>query len=194
MIKRYTHKVAYEFKPILTLILYIMYGEHSLDVLIALLIAVEHIIINRYQRCLPVVGIYHIGLEVDIAQQFQHCTGEEYKSLGIVIKAVHTVSCEVIFVIQQIIGHSVLHTHENSAVLIAPCHGHGEIRYIVEPVFKFLPDAAIKRQYHTAVLAQCIECRRQRTCNVCKSSRCGIRQTLTCCIKYFHSITLLLNK
>ena len=73
MVKRYPHYIVDKLKAVSALILDIMDSEHGLYVLIALLIAIEDIIVNRHQSRLPVIGIYYLRLEVDISDKLEHC-------------------------------------------------------------------------------------------------------------------------
>ena len=161
MIKRDTHKIIYKLQTILSLILDIVDSEYSFYILIALLITIKYVIIYRYKSRLPIISVDDIRLEVDISQQFKHSTGEEDKSLCVIIKSVQTVSHKVIFIIEKIICNAVFNAHKNSAVLISPCYGNGKVSHIGKPVFKFLLYAAVIRYHNSAVVSLCIYSRRK---------------------------------
>ena len=159
-----------------------MNGKYCLDILIAALIAVENIVVNGNEGCLPVVSVDHLRLEVDVSQQLEHRAREEYVSLSVVVKAVKTVSCEVVFVIKQVICNAVYHRGEYAAVLISPCNRHGEIGEVAALIFQLLLYLSVVGYYHAAVVALFIDSAWQRACYVCKSARSYKRQSLAGCI------------
>ena len=146
---------------VLALILDIVDSEHGLDILIAVLIFVVGLIINWNKGGLPVVAVYYLRLPVDVPDKLHYRTGEENKALAVVIEAVKTVSCVVIFVIQQIICHVVCMTLENAAVLLSPANVNGEVHKESQVLAKLGLYAFIKGQNYTAVMACLAQSRRK---------------------------------
>ena len=117
-----------------------------------MLIFVVGLIINGNKGGLPVVAVYYLRLPVDVPDKLHYRTGEENKALAVVIEAVKTVSCVVIFVIQQIICHVVCMTLENAAVLLSPANVNGEVHKESQVLAKLGLYAFIKGQNYTAVM------------------------------------------
>ena len=69
-----------------------MDSVYDLDTAVSLLILIIYIVINRYQRCLPVIAVYYIRSKLYILQHFKNCSVKKDESLTVVIEAVKTVS------------------------------------------------------------------------------------------------------
>ena len=165
---------------VLALILYIVDREQALDIVIPAVVRIEKIIVNGYKRCLPVVAVDYIRLEVYVRQHFKARSREERKTLRVIIEAIKTVTLEVVFIVDEIVENAVIASLENAAVLVAPRYRNGKARYVVHRVAKALRDIAVKRHYNAAANHSLAESLRQRACNISQSARCSKGLCFTC--------------
>lgn len=108
----------------------------------------------------------YIGLKVDIRYHLKHRAREECKSLGVVIIAVNSVALKIILIIQKIIDNAIVLSLKNSAILPAPCHGHGYARDKRHGIFKLLLNAVIERHNNAAPYKTFPESLRQTACHI----------------------------
>jgi hypothetical protein len=177
VIHRYAQYLIEYFHAVFALILDIMDSEYGFDVVVTVLIFIEHVIVNGNKRGLPVVAVDYLGLPADVLKHFHYSTGQEHKALTVIIKAVETVSAEVVFVVQQIVYNTVHLALEHAAVLSAPAHVNGKVGDKFEGRTKLRLNVFVQGKNHAAVLSGIIESAGKRTRNVGKSARSGIRNS-----------------
>ena len=157
---------------VLALVGNVVDGEHRLDAVELIQMAVVQVQIHGHQSSLPVVAVDDVRGEVDVEQGLQHGTGEEGEAL---VKAVETAALEVILVVEEVVGHAVHFSLEQAAVLAAPAHGNG----VVGHIFQHLAVLQVTVQRHDnagvhAVLDQCLgQCTGHvgQTAGLCKGIR-----------------------
>ena len=186
---RNTDALGVDLPAVLALILDVVDGKEGLDVVVPRILAVEEIVVDGYQRCLPVVGVDEIGMEVDVGEHLEDGAGEERKSLGVIIEAVQLISLEVILVVDEVVGTIVPACPEQTAVLMSPCDRNGEVGDEVHLAFELIGNGAVQRHNDTAVMTLAAHGMGQRTCYVGKTAAARKRIRFARAIKDFHIVT-----
>ncbi len=137
---------------VFALILDVMDGEQRLDIVIPRVLGIEQIVVYGNQRCLPVVGVDEVGMEVDVGEHLEDRAREERIALGVVIEAVQLVALEIILVVDKIIGAVIPASPEETAVLVSPRNRNGEVGDEIHLAFQLIGDRAIKRHDDSAVM------------------------------------------
>ena len=109
--------------------------------------------IDGSQGGLPVIGVDHIGVPVQVGGGLHHGTGEEGETLGVVIVAVETGALEVVLVIHEIIGHAVPLELKDAAIGRAPGQDHVEIEEIGHLVAPLLADSLVEGEDDAHIMA-----------------------------------------
>ena len=178
MVVRNTQHIPGDVQAMLTLILDVVDGEHGFDVLIESIVTVEFIQVNRSHCGLPVVAVENINFKVDVFDQFHSSFGVECKTFRIIVVAVETVSLEVVFVVQEVVGHAVIVCGVNTAVLISPSQSHVEIAEEFHFFAPFFFDVAVERQNNAAVMTQSCQSVWQGACYISQTAGCDERSCL----------------
>ena len=160
---------------VLALVGNVVDGEHRLDAVELIQMAVVQVQVHGHQSSLPVVAVDDVRGEVDVEQGLQHGTGEEGEALAVIVKAVEAAALEVILVVEEVVGHAVHFSLEQATVLAAPAHGNG----VVGHIFQHLAVLQVTVQRHDnagvhAVLDQCLgQCTGHvgQTAGLCKGIR-----------------------
>ena len=181
------HQLVEHFLAVLALVLDVVDGEYGMDVLIALLILVENLVVHRDHGSLPVVGVNDVRLEVDTADHFQHCTAVEYKPLTVIIEAVDAVSAEVVLIVDKIIGHTLVNAGENAAVLLPPGNVHGNIGQKGQRSTHFRRNALVQGDHDQTVMSLFHNSGGQRAGNIRQTAGRYIGQCLTGCKQNIHT-------
>ena len=147
---RYAEHIFQNFHAVFALILDIVDGKDRFDGLIPLLSGIKQSLVYGNERGLPIIGVYDIGLKIDVFDHFEHGAGKESEPLRIVVMTVKTCSLEIVLIIEQIVDHAVVLGFKHTAVLTAPCHRNGEAGQEGHPLSQLLRDRFIQRQHYTA--------------------------------------------
>ena len=174
MIRGDSHQLCDDLFAVYALILDVVNGIENADVLVFLMILVEHPIENGNHCGLPVVAVDDVRLPAQFRQNLQHGTGEEDEAFAVIVEAVHAVPHEVIRVVQQVIGDAAHSDGIDTAVLLAPAHLHVDVLEEGHPVADFRRDGTVQRQNHTAVHVLFLaECSGKRADHIGESAGCG---------------------
>ena len=127
---------------------------------------------RRNHSRLPVVEVQHIRHEADARQHLENGLAEIGKALALggIEVAIDVIPAEVIFIIDEIIGHARVHKPFHTAVLAAPAEAHDEIAHMLALRPVFLLDGLVKRQHDARVRAIPAKLRRQRARHVRKAA------------------------
>jgi len=150
---------------VLALVGNVVDGEHRLDAVELIQMAVVQVQVHGHQSSLPVVAVDDVRGEVDVEQSLQHSTGEEGETLAVIVE---TAALEVILVVEEVVGHAVHFSLEQAAVLAAPAHRHR----VVGNVLQLIPELQIAVQRHndTGVHAVLHQGFGQGTGHVCQTT------------------------
>ena len=129
---------------VLALVGNVVDGEHRLDAVELIQMAVVQVQVHGHQSSLPVVAVDDVRGEVDVEQGLQHGTGEEGETLAVIVKAVEAAALEVILVVEEVVGHTIDLSLEQAAVLAAPAHGDR----VVGNVFQLIAELQVAIQRH----------------------------------------------
>ena len=168
--RRNTDALGVDLPAILTLILDVVDGEQALDVVVPRSVRIEQIVINRNKRCLPVVGVDNIGMEVDIGQHLKDRAREERKALCVVIVTVKGAALEVILVVDEVVGAVIPARPEQTAVLMSPCNRDCKVGDEVQLVSEILRNGAVERNNDTAILTFSAKGMRKAAGYVCQTA------------------------
>ena len=97
----------------------------------------------------PVVTMDNVGDKAQKRQHFKDGSGEESKSFSVVVVAVDTLSFEVVFVVDKVIGYAVIFLFEDTAILSSPTERHVGIAHVFHSVVEVCRDIRIKGQDYT---------------------------------------------
>ena len=171
-------------QTVLALIGDVVDGEHRLDTVELVQMAVVQVQIDRGQCGLPVVAVDDVRLKVGVEQHLQNGTGKEGKALAIIVEAVQAAALEVILVVDKVVGHTVPVRLEQAAVLAAPAHRNAEVGDILQLVLEL--QIAVQRHDHAAVNSVMDKRFRQSTGNVRQTAGFSKGRSLAGCVKNFH--------
>ena len=165
-----------------------MDGEHRLDAVELVQVAVVQVQVDGGQRGLPVVAVDDVRLKVGVEQHLQNGAGKEGEPFAVVIEAVQAAALEVILVVDKVEGDAVVFRLEQAAVLAAPAHRHAEVGDIGQPVAEF--QVAIQRHDHTAVDAVAHQSLGQGAGHIGQAAGFGKGGCLAGSVKDSHSLLL----
>ena len=152
-----TQHIVEQLHAVLALILDIVNGNQGLNATIPVVVGIEQTIVNRNQSGLPVVGMNQIRFEIQIRQHFQRRTGQECKTLCVIIVAIQTRTLEVILVVDQIVNHAANLCLEHTAILTAPGYRDREAGDKTHIFSQFLRNILIERHHNTAADQPCTQ-------------------------------------
>ena len=159
---------------VLSLVFDIVNGEHRFDVPIPRSAAVDAIEIHHRQRRLPIVGVKHVG---KIIQTLHHLHGrhaEERKAFSVVKLTVERGALEIVFVVDEIVGHAVLDKTVDPAILAAPGEPHVGDALLFHLFAPIGGNVAVQRHHHPHVnLTRCRQRSGQGAHHVAKPARGG---------------------
>ena len=178
--------VLQDLAAVAALILDIMDGENGLDVLIERTGREHQIVVDRHQSGLPVVAVDDVRLPVEVGQHLEHRLGVVREALCVVVLAVDLAACEVILIIDEIIGNAVCLIAEDTAVLVAPAQTDVSVFDVIELFAHTLVDRRIQRAEYTHVMSLGSECLRERTCYIAQSAGFDERSAFAGNIHDFH--------
>ena len=94
---------------------------------------------------LPVVGMDHIGIPIQILEGLQNGLGVEGEALTVVVVAVAAVPVEVVLVVDEVILEllALAHRPEQPSVHVAPGQGHGEVGDILNLKLRVVLDGLV---------------------------------------------------
>ena len=95
-------------------------------------------------------------------------------------------ACEVILIIDEIIGNAVCLIAEDTAVLVAPAQTDVSVFDVIELFAHTLVDRRIQRAEYTHVMSLGSECLRERTCYIAQSAGFDERSAFAGNIHDFH--------
>ena len=168
------------------LVLDVVDSEHGLDVLVERTGSEHQVVVNRNEGGLPVVAVDHIRLPLQIGQYFEYRLGVVREALCVVVLAVDLAACEVILIIDEIIGNAVRLIAEDTAVLVAPAQTDVSVFDVIEFFAHTLVDRRIQRAEYTHVMSLGSECLRERTCYIAQSAGFDERSAFAGNIHDFH--------
>ena len=127
------------------LVLHVVDGEQGADGLIVLQAHVERPQEHRHQGGLPVVGVDHVGIPVQVLEGLQNGLGVEGEALTVVVVAVAAVPVEVVLVVDEVILEllALAHRPEQPSVHVAPGQGHGEVGDILNLKLRVVLDGLV---------------------------------------------------
>ena len=143
------------------LVLDVVDSEHGLDVLVERTGSEHQVVVNRNEGGLPVVAVDHIRLPLQIGQYLEYRLGVVREALCVVVLAVDLAACEVILIIDEIIGNAVCLVAEDTAVLVAPAQPDVSVFDVIELFAHTLVDRRIQRAEYTHVMSLGSECLRE---------------------------------
>lgn len=114
-----------------------MYGKQRPYELVFFLEAIVGFKIDCSKRCLPVVAVHDVGIEIYERHYLEHAAREERKSFSVVEVAVAAGTFEIELVVEEIESNPVLFICENSAVLVPPREGNVNVADVIELLFIF---------------------------------------------------------
>ncbi len=113
------------------LILQVVDGVHGLDAREEGQMGVLNLQQRRHHAALPVMGVDHVGLEVQQGQAVQGRAAEEAEALVLVAAhAVNVGTTKVELVVHEVPLHAVLLDHLDAAVLTAPAKLHLKVAHV----------------------------------------------------------------
>ena len=176
--------ILQDIQAVLALVGDVVDGEHRLDAVELVQVAVVQVQVDGRQRGLPVVAVDDVGLEIGIEQHFEDGAGEEGEALAVIVEAVQAAALEVVFVVDEIEGNALVLGLEQAAVLAAPAHRHAEVGHIGQGVFVF--QVAVQRHDHTAVHTVLDQRFGQRPGHIGQTAGLCKRSSLAGCIQNSH--------
>ena len=168
------------------LVLDVVDSEQGLDVLVERTGSEHQVVVNRNEGGLPVVAVDHIRLPLQIGQYLEYRLGVVREALCVVVLAVDLAACEVILIIDEIIGNAVCLIAEDTAVLVAPAQTDVSVFDVIELFAHTLVDRRIQRAEYTHVMSLGSECLRERTCYIAQSAGFDERSAFAGNIHDFH--------
>ena len=169
-------------------------GQHRFGVFIAVHTSVEAIQKHRNQGRLPVVDVHYVRIKFGNLDDFQSRLAEKGKPFAVVEVAVKAAAVEIVFVVDEIIRHSVFGSLEHACVLPAPAEVNESASDKVHFFAVFFTDTLIKRHNDPDVVAHCFQSLRQSPRDVSQTSRPQKRSGFRGNEQNFHSISLFCLK
>ena len=80
-----------------------MYGKYQLNVIV-----IFTVVIYRYEGSLPVICMNDVRHKVYEVEAVHYSLTEEGVSLTIIVEAIKSVTVEVVFVVDEVVGHVIL--------------------------------------------------------------------------------------
>ena len=122
-----------------------MDGEQRADGLVLLHVHIVGTEEHGDHGGLPVVGVDHIGIPVQVLEGLQNSLGVKGKTLAVVIVAVAAVPVEVVLVVDEVILEllALAHRPEQAGVHVAPGQGDGEVGDILNLKLRVVLDCLV---------------------------------------------------
>ena len=126
--------------------------------------------INRNQTCLPVMAMHNIRLIAYHRKDGKLCLGKECKFLHIFMDiTIRSVSCKIVFIVNEIKPDLIMHHFEDTDVLTSLCHIHIKAGDKVHLFLPFRLDTPIVRNDHPHLILFFVKIFWQRTYYISKS-------------------------
>ena len=176
------------------LILQIMDRIHSADIMIERVSIVLDTKQSRDHAALPVMRMQNFGLESQTRQHFETSSAEESKTLVFVTAhAIDIVPSEIILIINEIIGNTILLKSFYSAILATPAQLYIEVKNMVHLRAVFLRNGTVLGHHHTHIMS--LGCQHGRQCADYVGQTAGFDEwyAFAGCKQNIHTQSLLAN-
>ena len=80
-----------------------MYGKYQLNIIV-----IFAVVVYRYEGSLPVICMNDVRHKVYEVEAVHYSLTEEGVSLAIIVEAIKSVTVEVVFVVDEVVGHVIL--------------------------------------------------------------------------------------
>ena len=80
-----------------------MYGKYQLNVIV-----IFAVVIYRYEGRLPVICVNDVRHKVNEVEAVHYSLTEEGVSLAVIVEAIKSVTMEVVFIVNKVVGHVIL--------------------------------------------------------------------------------------
>ena len=161
--------------------------HHSLDAAEEFIVLKPFLQIHRNQSGLPVVAVNQIRAEIQNRERGEHSLAEIPEPLNLPsgIIRIRAEACEIILIIDEVVGDPVDLSLEQPDILILPVVIHVEVGDVLQLVLHLLLHAGVLWQNDTNIIVFPVDLLRKRTDNVREASCLDERNTLRCCKQYF---------
>ena len=169
------------------LVLQVVNGEHAAHGRIEGQVLVLNFQQRGHHAALPVVGVQHVGVEVNQRQHVEHRAAEKAVALVLIpAQAVDVGTAKVVLVVQEVEDYAVLFEHLHAAVLPAPAQLDVKMQQVLHLLLILLGNGRVHGQHHTHVMSLFGQHRRQRAYHVRQAARFDKRDAFACGEQNFH--------
>ena len=131
-----------------------MYGKYQLNVIV-----VFTVVIYRYEGRLPVICVNDVRHKVYEVEAVHYSLTEEGVSLAVIVEAIKSVTMEVVFIVNKVVGHVILLQLKEPAVEISPGKPYIVVAEVLCRIPILLADITVIRHHHSYVIVtSCSKC------------------------------------
>ena len=169
------------------LILNVVDGQRGLDGAEAVLPHAVILQVDGHKGSLPVVAVDDIGPKLEMGKHPHDGPGEKAEPLAVVDIAVQVRAEEILLIVQEVPGNTVLLQREQAAVAVPPGQVHIVIALELQLAAKAFLHPLVQGQHHGHLCALLRQGRRQRAGHIRQAARLAKGDSLTGRIQNLHT-------